>query len=123
MSRDGKLVGKLKVSRVEKDRSFADLSPDWDLAEAKDPADAGREVTRVSDLNFGAYVRLLENPERWAKLGLSIDRSVFVQQLEKVRAIRNDVMHFDPDGPAPSDLETLRHFAHFMEELHTIGLT
>jgi len=94
-----------------------------DLAEAKDPADAGREVTRVSDLNFGAYVRLLEKPERWTKLGLSIDRSVFVQQLEKVRAIRNDVMHFDPDGPAPSDLETLRHFAHFMEELHTIGLT
>jgi len=94
-----------------------------DLAEAKDPADTAREVTTVSDLNFGAYVRLLENPERWAKLGLSIDRSVFVQQLEKVRAIRNDVMHFDPDGPVPSDLETLRHFAHFMQELHTIGLT
>jgi len=94
-----------------------------DVAEAKDPADSGREVTKVSDLNFGEYVRLLEKPERWAKLELPIDRSVFVQQLERVRTIRNDVMHFDPDGPAPADMEALRHFAHFMDELRTIGLT
>ncbi len=94
-----------------------------DLREAKDPADSGREVAKVSDLTFGEYVRLLENPERWAKLALSIDRTVFVQQLDKVRTIRNDVMHFDPDGLEPSDLETLRHFVHFMEELRTIGLT
>ena len=90
---------------------------------AVDPADAPREIERVSDLTFGDYVRLLQKPERWAKLGLSIDGSVFVEQLEKVRAIRNDVMHFDPDGIPPDDMEALRDFARFLQRLQTMGVS
>lgn len=93
-----------------------------ELSEAKDPADTGREISAISDLTFGEYAVLVGKPERWAKLRLNIDRNVFLEQLEKVRTIRNDVMHFDPDGPAPADLETLRKFVSFLQELRKLGL-
>jgi hypothetical protein len=53
-----------------------------------------------SDLLFfrKPYVRLVQNEENWSKLGLAIDRVEFARVLDRVREIRNDVMHFDPDG-------------------------
>lgn len=93
-----------------------------ELSEAKDPADTTREISGISDLTFGEYAFLIGNPARWTKLELNIDRAVFLEQLEKVRTIRNDVMHFDPDGPVPADLETLRKFVKFLQELRNIGI-
>lgn len=88
-----------------------------ELRAAKDPADADREVDGVADLTFGEYIRLLENEQRWNKLGLNLDRKTFVADLDDVREIRNDVMHFDPDGISEEALETLRSFAKFLERL------
>ena len=31
--------------------------------------------------------------------------------------IGNDVMHFDPDGPSPDDLKTLRNCVKFLNDL------
>lgn len=93
-----------------------------ELLEARDPKDAERDVHSVEDLTFGEYVRLLENPDRWSNLGLSIDRTIFIKQLEQIRMIRNDVMHFDPDGIADSDLEILRDFVRFLQGLANIGV-
>jgi len=90
---------------------------------ARDPADADREVNSVADLTFGEYVRLLSSSERWGKLKLSVDRSVFVKQLDQVREIRNDVMHFDPDGVDDQDLITLRRFGRFLATLQELGAT
>ncbi|KAB8193909.1 CBS domain-containing protein [Lysobacter maris] len=67
-----------------------------ELRLVKDDGDSGRFIERISDLTFGEYLRLIENPIRWEKLKLPVDRVVFCQQLERVRSIRNDVMHFDP---------------------------
>jgi CBS domain-containing protein len=91
-----------------------------DLAAIRDPSDTGREIDEVSDLTFGEYVRLLENDERWGKLGLNLDRKTFCNHLDQVRIIRNDVMHFDPDGVPQSDLEKLRDCARFLQRLHMI---
>ncbi|WP_198012646.1 CBS domain-containing protein [Luteimonas sp. J29] len=88
---------------------------------ALDTADSGREVNGVSDLTLGEYVRLLEAPTNWEKLNLKIDRVGFISQLNRVRAIRNDVMHFDPDGVDPDDLSALREFARFMKRLREVG--
>ena len=90
---------------------------------ARDPADAARDVKSVADLGFGEYVRLLSKPERWSKLKLAVDRAVFVAQLDQVREIRNDVMHFDPDGVAEEDLVTLRKFGRFLMTLQELGAT
>lgn len=79
-----------------------------------------KDVKSLSDLNFGQYVRLLENPQKFEKLKLNIDRGLLTSKLEEVRKIRNDVMHFDPDGISPTNLEQLRQILNF---LHTINAT
>jgi len=94
-----------------------------ELAQARTPSDEGRDVGSVSDLTFGEYIRLIENPARWARLGLPIDRKTFCGKLEVVRLIRNDVMHFDPDGIPQTDLEQLRDLARFLQRLHNVGIT
>jgi hypothetical protein len=94
-----------------------------ELLAVKDPSDDARAVTSASDLSFGEYKRLLEEPTRWARLNLQVDRVVFIGLLERVREIRNDVMHFDPDGIEPAALEALRDFAGFLRTLQTVGAT
>jgi CBS domain-containing protein len=91
-----------------------------ELRAAKDPEDAEREVNRVADLTLGEYIRLLENPDRWAKLNLRIDRTIFITELNKVKLIRNDVMHFDPDPLGEEDTIRLREFVRFLQRLDEI---
>jgi CBS domain-containing protein len=78
---------------------------------------APRKSGLVHSLTFGEYVRFLEEKERWLKLNLQIDLVTFVEELEKVRDIRNDVMHFDPEGIGEDDLEMLRGFADFLRRI------
>ena len=91
-----------------------------ELAAAKDKSDSTRDVGSVADLTFGEYIRLLENPTNWKKISLNLDRVVFTEELHKVRGIRNDVMHFDPDGISEDDLKTLRRFVHFLQTLQDV---
>ncbi len=93
-----------------------------ELKEICDSSDTNREIQGVADLTFGEYLRLLENPERWKKLGLLINREQFIKHLDEIRKIRNDVMHFDPDGISNQDMETLRRFTRLMQELANIGV-
>jgi hypothetical protein len=90
------------------------------LRDAADPDDHGRIVHDVFDLTFGDYIHLLEKPESWGKLKLPIDRKMFTDLLEKIRQIRNDVMHFDPDGVTEDDLGHLRRCATFLQRLQII---
>lgn len=92
-----------------------------ELAEVRDGADAGRNVESVSDLTFGESLRLIEEPSRWLRLSLLVDRKTLCEQLERVRLIRNDVMHFDPDGIPDEDLDHLRRVVNFFRRLDEIG--
>jgi CBS domain containing-hemolysin-like protein len=83
------------------------------LKEASDNEDSEREIESISDLTFGEYVRLLEKPDNWKVLNLMMDRSTFTKRLDQVRRIRNEVMHFHPDGISAEDLDTLRETAKF----------
>ena len=101
------------------------ISQRFTLAEvesAKDPTDTKRIVTSVADLTYGEYIRLLENPQRWAKLNITVDRKTCMERFESVRRIRNDVMHFDPNGIPEKDLQTLREFARFLQRLQIIDV-
>ena len=91
------------------------------LRKAKAPADDNRIIDAPSDLTFGEYIRLIEDERNWKKLELEIDRVEFVKQLRKVRDVRNDVMHFNPDGLETKDLNFLRGFARFLKELRDCG--
>lgn len=77
-----------------------------ELVAGRDPGDT-REVQSIADLTFGEYLRLIQNPDRWQRLGLAIDRKYFCDRLDLVRRVRNDVMHFDPDGIKPDQLRDL----------------
>lgn len=88
-----------------------------ELAAAVDPSDEQRSVDNADQLTFGEYVRLLENPDHWERLGWDLDRKVFVAALDDIRQIRNDVMHFSPDPLEPTELNKLQDFAHWLRML------
>jgi CBS domain-containing protein len=93
-----------------------------ELESTKVPTDTKRVVTSVADLTYGEYIRLLENPERWTKLNITVDRKTCMEKFESVRRIRNDVMHFNPDGIPEKDLQTLREFARFLQRVQAIDV-
>jgi hypothetical protein len=92
-----------------------------ELASARDPSAIDRAIHTAADLTFGEYIRLLQNPDRWTKLGKPVDRAIFCENLDRVREIRNDVTHFDPDGITDEDLERLRDFTGFLKQLEIIA--
>jgi predicted transcriptional regulator len=75
-----------------------------------------RGIRSYDDLSFGDYQRMLESPDNWHKLEWPLDRSAFVNRLDEIRDIRNDVMHFNPD-PLPNDaVDKVRHFLKLLRE-------
>ena len=78
-------------------------------------------INGLADLTLGGYCRILQNPEHWGRLNLNIDRKEFVKHLESVRKIRNDIMHFNPDGLSDEDINTLKASARFLANLVSIG--
>lgn len=83
--------------------------------------DRQKTVETVDDLTFGEYIRLIEKEENWAKLTLRVDRKVFCGEMELVRKIRNDVMHFDPDGIDDTQYDQLRRFSRLLDELEKLS--
>jgi CBS domain-containing protein len=90
-----------------------------ELANVRDPGDVSRSVESAADLNFGEYIRLLQNPEKWKQFGFSIDRVTFCNDLDAIREIRNNVMHFDPEGIVEDELRKLRTFTNFLQQVQS----
>lgn len=91
-----------------------------DLRDAKHGDGDEREIDDASSLTFGEYVRLLQLPDSWEKLDVSIDQKMFVKLLDEVRVIRNEVMHFRVDSSEDSlakKLEPLRQLRRLLEHL------
>ena len=87
------------------------------VEELDDVSDGNKEIRGPDDLTFGGYCRLLEKPGAWAKLELNVDRKVFVDLLQAVRHVRNDIMHFSPDDHEPADIIRLDRMAQFLRKL------
>ena len=95
-------------------RMLARSVPRERILDARDPADSGRVVESVTDLTFGEYVRLLEDPSVWSLLRTNIDRSVVIERLKDVRDLRNEIVHFRPDPLDEEDLLHLRETARLL---------
>ena len=76
-----------------------------------------KKIDGSADLTLGGYVRLLENPANWERLKLDRDREWFTSRLDFVRDIRNEVMHFSPDGLDEDARKEIRDAARFFDEL------
>jgi len=79
--------------------------------------ESGRIVSGVEDLSFGEYLRLLQAPEQWSRLGLKVEADVVLKRLEDVRKIRNAVMHFRSESATRLDLESLHLTETFLASL------
>ena len=82
----------------------------------------GRQIEGSADLTLGDYQQLLGRPEHWERLNLKIDRSEFIKHLDRVRGIRNSIMHFNPDGLSSEDMQLLRDVARFFDDLVRMGV-
>lgn len=88
-----------------------------DLKAGRDPNDANRKIENVANLTFGEYIRLLDKPANWSRLGYDLSRTECTKRLREIGRIRNDVMHFHPDGISPEDLDLLRDMRKFLQAL------
>lgn len=111
------LIGEVEQGlRLLLDRNFSAS----DLDEGETGSVGGSHIEDPSALSFGDYVRLVEKPAVWERLGLSLDRVVFRERLERVRKIRNKVMHFRPDGITDDEVECLQAFSRFIRRLREV---
>lgn len=94
------------------------LSQDLDWLASADTT--APKPNSISDLSFGGYIRLVQRPEVWQRLALNIDQASLTKQLEDVRQIRNDVMHFDPDPMTAKQLDVLQNASKFMQQLYDL---
>ncbi|WP_063793778.1 CBS domain-containing protein [Streptomyces hirsutus] len=74
-------------------------------------------ITSFGDMTVGDYKRVLENSELWEKLGWPLDRKVFIDRLDEIRRIRNNVMHFNSSDPLPkADVDKIRNLNKLLRE-------
>ena len=92
------------------------------ITEAAEKSGSTKDVERVADLTFAGYCTLLGGKENWECLGLAVDRKVFLSKLHSVREIRNDVMHFSPDGLDEEQTNELEGVAQFFRQLAQMGI-
>ena len=85
--------------------------------EASPNLEDGHIIAGSADLTLGGFCSLLQKPERWHQLKLIVDRTEFIRHLDTVREIRNDVMHFDPEGLEPKHSKKLQDLAKFFRDL------
>jgi restriction system protein len=64
-------------------------------------------ISGASDLTLGNYVHLMKPAENWARLGWSLDREYFIERLEEVVRVRNELMHFTPDPLSAKEYEAV----------------
>lgn len=79
----------------------------------------GHEITSIDEMTFGDYVTMFGNEKQWGKLKISrmADRKTFIEELEEIRGLRNDVMHFRPAGLEDGKKELLRRFVDYLRTL------
>lgn len=76
-----------------------------------------RSVDSIDDLTFGEYVRLLQDEANWKKVGLPVDKIIFLKALDNVRTVRNDIMHFEPDGISKEQHKILVSMSNLLKSL------
>lgn len=59
---------------------------------------------------FGGYGKLLRDDANFQLLGWQLHQETFLELLEKMRSIRNELMHFSQDTLHPRDLEAIDGF-------------
>ena len=91
--------------------------PEMEEALSRGEDQESRSETAPKGLALGDYCQLLGRDSLWKKLNLKLDRKTFWDKLDEVRRLRNDVMHFRPEGLEEHDVKSLEGFAKFLRSL------
>lgn len=110
------LLGRIESQIRRLIQKFFDVDALRAACDGNDP-DRKATVTKASQLTFGEYQRIFEKEENWAKLGFVACRKTFCKELDEVRKLRNEIMHFHPDVIEDGDFEQLRRFSRLLERL------
>jgi restriction system protein len=73
-----------------------------------------KTVTSAADLTIGNYSYLLRDRNDWLRFKWPLNYAFFMEQLERVRVIRNELMHFSPDPLTSDQLACLEGFVRML---------
>ena len=81
----------------------------------------GTKPKSYDSMTMNHYITVMRDADCWAAFGWPLDRTAFVAQLDSLRRIRNDVMHFNPDGVPGDTISKLRHVLALIRDFATPG--
>lgn len=87
------------------------------VLDMKTKASRPNKVNSVNDLVFGECQAIFQDDLFWGRLNWGLDRLVFVEDLDNVRKIRNDIMHFRPNPLSDDKIVALEDFARWLRQL------
>ena len=108
----------LLVGEIERLLRWLILSRNVDLSlvPGSPAGSAAKEQRTANDLTLGELQRLVQQRAAWEKLNLGYDQKTVCAELDKVRLLRNAVMHFRE--PLTSDeIGTLRGFLSLLRKM------
>lgn len=76
-----------------------------------------RKIESVADLSFSEYIQLMRKGDNWERLGLHLDKDEFTRNLDQIREIRNEVMHFSSEPLLPEEYDQLENTLQFLKQL------
>jgi restriction system protein len=81
----------------------------YTLTELRDAVQKHRRdgIAQAADFTLRDYWYLMRPEENWAKLAWNVDRQYFIDCLDKVVEIRNDLMHFTTDDVDPAQYDAV----------------
>lgn len=82
-----------------------------------DSPERRKKVVNASGLTIGEMMKLFEPESNWKTLSSLVDRKTFLQALDEMRRLRNDIMHFNPDPLDQTAINGTRQFAKWLEYL------
>jgi len=80
-----------------------------------------RKIENTTDLTFGEYMGIIGNNELWNNFNINLDRKAFIEKLECIRLIRNDIMHFRIKELSKKDLKNLKDVSKFFRMIERLN--
>lgn len=108
----------LLIGEIERLLRWLILRRDVDLSLAlrASGASESKEQLTPNDLTLGDLQRLVQHPEAWRELNVGYDQKKVCAELDRVRLLRNEVMHFR-EPLTPDDLRALRGFLSLLRKM------
>jgi CBS domain-containing protein len=80
-----------------------------------------QKIQTTNDLTFGNYITILGDKDLWSQFNINLDQKTFIEKLDIIRRIRNDLMHFRVIELSNDNLTELRDVSKFFRLLARVA--